>query len=135
MEEVMSPLTFDQRQLQNLGQLISSGGYTEVHGMLRASLERLITFWPAEGGALLYHAPHSEVIRIEHGKLDAEGGRMIDEAREAFVRRDEGGEPAIGSFALDDDRQLLELPLQSNQQTVGLLHLVVREGEHDRPAV
>jgi signal transduction histidine kinase len=131
----MSRLALDQRQLQHLGQLISSGGYTEVHGMLRASLERLITFWPAQAGALLYHAPHSEVIRIEHGKLDAEAARLIAEAREAFVRRDEGGEPAVGSYALDDDRQLFELPLQSNHQTVGLLHLVVRDEDSDRPTV
>jgi signal transduction histidine kinase len=131
----MASLTFDQRQLQTLGQLISAGGYTDVHGMLQSSIERLITFWPAQGGALIYHAPHGEIVRIEYGQIGAEASRMIAEAREAFVRREEGQEPAIGSYALDDDRQLLELPLQSNQQNVGMLHLVVREGESDRPVV
>ncbi|MDZ4719544.1 MAG: GAF domain-containing sensor histidine kinase [Roseiflexaceae bacterium] len=131
----MSSLTFDQRQLQTLGQLISSGGYTDVNGMLQSSIDRLVTFWPAEGGALIYHAPHGEVIRLEHGQIGAEASRMIMEAREAFVRREEGQEPAVGSYALDDDRQLLELPLQSNHQIVGMLHLVVRDGEISRPSV
>jgi signal transduction histidine kinase len=130
----MSSLTFDQRQLQTLGQLISSGGYTDVYGMLQSSIERLVTFWPAEGGALIYHAPHGEVVRLEHGRIGAEASRMIMEAREAFVRREEGQEPAVGSYALDDDRQLLELSLQSNHQIVGMLHLVVRDGEISRPA-
>jgi signal transduction histidine kinase len=131
----MSPVTFDQRQLQTLGQLISAGGHTDVQGMLQSSLERLITFWPALGGALIYHAPHGELVRLEHGNLDAEASRMIMEAREAFVRRTERNDPGVGSFALDDDRQLLELSLQSSQQIVGLLHLVVQEGESDRPRV
>jgi signal transduction histidine kinase len=131
----MSTVTFDQRQLQTLGQLISAGGHTDVQSMLQSSLERLITFWPALGGALIYHTPHGEMVRLEVGKLDAEASRMIMEAREAFVRRTERNEPVVGSYALDDDRQLLELSLQSSQQIVGLLHLVVNEGENDRPRV
>lgn len=130
----MAPLTFDQRQLQTLGQLISAGGHADVHAMLETSLERLVAFWPAEGGALIYHAPHGETILLEQGKIDAEAGRLIGEAREAFSRREEGSEPAIGSYALDDDRQLIELPIQSDKKSVGLLHLVVREGESASPA-
>jgi signal transduction histidine kinase len=103
--------------------------------MLYASLGRLTAFWPAQGGALLYQAPQGELIRLEQGEISAEASRLIAEAREAFARREEGSEPTIGSYALDDDRQLIELPLQSDQQSVGLLHLVVREGEAVRPAI
>ncbi|NWG20450.1 MAG: GAF domain-containing sensor histidine kinase [Chloroflexi bacterium] len=130
----MAQLLMDQRQLQTLGQLISAGGHQDVQGLLQASLERLVAFWPARGGALLYHAPHGEVIRLQHGVIDAEAGAMIAEAREAFARREEGREPAIGYYALDDERKLLELPLQSGHHAVGLLHLVVLESEAERPS-
>jgi len=131
----MAPLTLDQRQLQTLGQLLTAGGHHDVRGLLEASLERLVAFWPAQGGALLYHAPHGEVIALECGRLDSGAGKLIAEAREAFSRRQEGSEPAIGYYALNDDRELMELPLQSGTQAVGLLHLVVREGEVERAAV
>src|SRR5687767_13527554 len=123
----MPAMTIDQRQLQTLAQLLSAGGHQDVPGMLRASLERLVAFWPAQAGALIYQAPHGELIVLEHGQLDQEAERMIAEAREAFARRTEGGEPAIGYYVLDEDRQLMELSLRSGSQTVGLLHLVVRE--------
>jgi signal transduction histidine kinase len=123
----MSNATFDPRQLQTLSQLISAGGYTDVQRMLQASLERLVAIWPAQGGALLYQAPHRSLIRLEHGNLDREASKLIEEAREAFERRADGSEPSIGSYALDDDRTLLELPLQSSKQAVGMLHLVVHE--------
>lgn len=128
----MPSLTIDQRQLQTLAQLLSAGGHHDVRGLLEASLERLVAFWPAQGGALLYQAPHGEMITLEYGRLDVEAGRLIAEAREAFSRREEGSEPSIGYYALDDDRELMELPLQSGNQAVGLLHLVVREGEVER---
>lgn len=131
----MSPLTLDQNQLQTLGQLLSAGGHSDVHGLLQSSLERLVAFWPAQGGALLYQAPHGELIRLEQGRLSAEASRMVVEAREAFARREEGTEPSIGYYTMDDDRQLLELPLQSDHQTVGLLHLIVHESETDRQTV
>lgn len=130
----MSPSSIDQRQLQTLGQLISAGGHHDVPSLLRGSLERLITFWPAQAGTLIYQAPHGELVILEHGILDAEAERTIHEARETFARRAEGSEPAIGYFALDDDRELVELSLRSNNQTVGLVHLVVREGEEAHPA-
>ena len=131
----MSTTTIDQRQLQTLGQLLSAGGHSDVNTMLEASLGRLMAFWPALGGALLYQTPHGEVIRLQQGEISADDSRMIAEAREAFSRREEGSEPSIGSYALDDERQLLELPLQSDKQSVGLLHLVVRENEAARPAI
>lgn len=131
----MQTLTPDQRQLQTLGQLISAGGHHDLPGLLRSSLERLVAFWPARAGALLYHHPHGDVIRLEHGPFDAEAARTLHEAREAFSRREEGSEPTIGSYALDDERKLLELPLQSGAQTVGLLHLVVLDADAERPTL
>jgi signal transduction histidine kinase len=128
----MPPTTLDTRQLQTLGQLISAGGHQDVPAMLRASLDRLVEFWPASAGALIYQSPHGEPIALEHGHLDADAARMIAEAREVFARRDEGTEPAIGYYALDDERQLMELSLRSGDQTVGLLHLVVRESDVER---
>jgi signal transduction histidine kinase len=125
----MPSLISNQRHLQTLGQLLIAGGHHDVRGLLASSLERLVTFWPALGGMLLYQAPTSELIVLEHGHLDREASRLIAEAREGFARREEGSEPAIGYYALDDDREIMELPLQSGMQTVGLLHLVVREGE------
>ena len=92
----MPPTTFDQRQLQTLGQLLSAGGHQDVTAMLRASLERLVAFWPADAGALIYQSPHGEQVAIEHDRLDPDAARLIAEAREAFARRDEGSEPAIG---------------------------------------
>ena len=131
----MPSLISNQRQLQTLGQLLIAGGHHDVRGLLAASLERLVTFWPALGGSLLYQAPDSELISLEHGHLDREASRLIAEAREGFTRREEGSEPAIGYYALDDDREIMELPLQSGVHTVGLLHLVVREGEQRTEAV
>lgn len=130
----MSPTITEQRQLQTLGQLISAGGHYDVSSLLRASLARLVAFWPAQAGALLYQAPHGELITLEHGTLNPEVVQTIVEARENFARRAEGSEPAIGYYALDDDRQLVELSLRGNNQTVGLLHLVVTEGEPDTTA-
>ncbi|WP_288089696.1 GAF domain-containing sensor histidine kinase [Roseiflexus sp.] len=130
----MAPLLVDQRQLQTLSQLISAGGHQDVHELLQASLERLVAFWPAQGGALLYHAPHGEVIRLHHGVIDSEAGALIAEARETFARREEGREPTIGYYTLDDERKLLELPLSTSSQTVGLLHLVVLDAETERPS-
>jgi signal transduction histidine kinase len=128
----MPPLTTEQRQLQTLGQLLSAGGHQDVPTMLRASLERLVAFWPAQAGALIYQSPHGEQLALEHGQLDADAARMIGEAREVFARRDEGADPAIGYYALDDDRQLMEITLRSGNQTVGMLHLVVRETDVER---
>ncbi|KPV51318.1 histidine kinase, partial [Kouleothrix aurantiaca] len=128
----MPPISTEQRQLHTLGQLLSAGGYQDVPAMLRASLERLVTFWPAQAGALLYQSPSNEQIAIEYGGLDADAARMIGEVREVFARRDESSDPAIGYYALDDDRQLMEISLRSANQTVGLLHLLVRERDVER---
>jgi signal transduction histidine kinase len=123
----MSAPTLEQRQIQTLTQLLSAAGNPDVPSLLRASLKRLISLWPAEAGALLYQSPQNEQITLEEGQLDAEAQRMIAEAREVFSRRNENSEPAIGSYTLDDERNLTELSLRSGDQTVGLLHLIVRE--------
>src|SRR5258706_1909614 len=135
MRFAMPSLISNQRQLQTLGQLLIAGGHHDVRGLLAASLERLVTFWPALGGSLRDQAPDNELIWLEHGHLDHEASRLIAEAREGFTRGEEGSEPAIGYYALADDREIMELPLQSGVQTVGLLHLVVREGEQRTEAV
>ncbi len=123
----MSSLSLDQRQLETLSQLLIAGGHQEVAGLLGASLERLIAFWPAQAGALLYITPHGETVRLTRGPLDAEARMLIEQARTGFVRRDDGSEPAIGYYALENGHDLLELPLRSGGQGVGLLHLVVAE--------
>jgi signal transduction histidine kinase len=121
----MSPLTLDQVQLQTLSQLLAAGGHHEVSELLKASLERLVAFWPAHAGALLYLSPHGEVVRLEHGPLDQEARTLIEQARTSFARRDDGSEPAVGYYSLEGGYDLLELSLQSHNEGVGLVHLVV----------
>jgi len=121
----MSPIAINQRQLETLSQLLIAGGHHDVSELLSASLERLVSFWPAQAGALLYVPPYAETVRLTHGPLDDEGRTLIEQARQGFMRRDEGGEPIVGSYSLEGGRDLIELPLQSGGQGVGLLHLVV----------
>ncbi|ACL25682.1 GAF domain-containing sensor histidine kinase [Chloroflexus aggregans] len=121
----MPPLAINQRQLETLSQLLIAGGHHEVPDLLQASLDRLIAFWPAQAGALLYISPYGETIKVTRGQLDAETNSLIEQAREGFARRDDNGEPIVGSYSIDDSRDLIELPLQSGGQGVGLLHLVV----------
>lgn len=124
----------EQRQVQTLGQMISAGGHHDLHTLLRTSLERIVTFWPAEAGSLLYQGPHAESLRIDYGTLDRETSRLLTEARESFARRDGAHEPTVGSYVLDQERKLVELPLRSEGQTVGLLHLVVHDSDVARPS-
>lgn len=121
----MPPLAINQRQLETLSQLLIAGGHHEVADLLQASLERLIAFWPAQAGALLYISPYGETTKVTRGQLDAETLSLIEQARDGFARRDDSGEPIVGSYSIDDSRDLIELPLQSGGQGVGLLHLVV----------
>ncbi len=130
----MSPLTLDSRQLETLSQLLVAGGYHDVIELLQASLERLVAFWPAQAGMLIYHTPHGEVVRLEYGPLDLEARTLIEQARTDSTRRDSGNEPTIGYYSLEDGRELLELPLQSSGQSVGLLHLVVTETSLEKQA-
>ncbi len=123
----MSPLTIDQRQLETLSQLLIAGGHQDVEELLAASLERLASFWPAQAGALIYLTPYNEIVRLAYGSIDSETLSIIEQARSGFSRRAEGGEPIIGYYTLGGGRDLLELPLQSAGQGVGLLHLVVSE--------
>jgi signal transduction histidine kinase len=123
----MSPLTIDQRQLETLSQLLIAGGHQDVEELLSASLERLVNFWPAQAGALIYLTPYNETVRLTHGPIDKETLSLIEQARSGFTRRTEGREPIVGYYTLGAGRDLLELPLQSSSQGVGLLHLVVSE--------
>ncbi|NJO84667.1 MAG: GAF domain-containing protein, partial [Blastochloris sp.] len=132
----MSPLTLDQAQLQTLSQMLAAGGHHDVTELLSESLARMVDFWPAQAGALLYIGlpPHGEVVRLEHGPLNSEARTLIEQACTTFSRRVSGGEPTIGYYSLEGGYDLLELPLQSSNQGVGLLHLVVPEtnAEKDR---
>jgi signal transduction histidine kinase len=121
----MSPIAINQRQLETLSQLLIAGGHHDVSELLSASLERLVSFWPAQSGSLLYVTPYGETVRLSHGPLDDEARTLVEQARQGFIRRDDGGEPIVGSYSLEAGRDLIELPLQSGGQGVGLLHLVV----------
>jgi signal transduction histidine kinase len=121
----MSPIAINQRQLETLSQLLIAGGHHSVSELLQASLERLVTSWPAQAGALLYVTPYGETVTLVHGPLDEEARTLIDQARQGFARRENGSEPIVGSYSLEDELDLIELPLQSGGQGVGLLHLVV----------
>ncbi len=124
----MSPLTLDQGQLETLSQFLAAGGHQDLPELLHASLERLIAFWPAQAGALLYTSPHGEIVHVEHGPISDEARTMIEQARTSFGRGDRGGEPAIGYYSLEETGyDLLELPLHGSGHNVGLLHLVVAE--------
>ena len=125
----MSPIAINQRQLETLSQLLIAGGHHDVSGLLSASLERLVAFWPAQAGALLYITPYGETVRLIQGSLDSETRTLIEQARSGFIRRDDGTEPMLGSYSLEGNRDLIELPLQSGGQGVGLLHLVVNGQE------
>lgn len=133
----MSPIAINQRHLETLSQLLIAGGHHGVSELLAASLERLVSFWPASAGALLYVTPYGETVRLTHGPLDEEARTLIEQARHGFGRRDDGSEPIVGSYSLDDGRDLIELPLQSGGQGVGLLHLVVdgQDGQDRRAHV
>lgn len=128
----MSPLTLDQVQLETLSQLLAAGGQRDVVSLLATSLERLVAFWPAQAGALLYHSPHGDLVRLEHGPLSSEARTLIEQARTSFARRDEGREPTIGYYSLESGYDVLELPLQASNEGVGLLHLVVAETATDK---
>ncbi|RRR73839.1 MAG: GAF domain-containing protein [Candidatus Viridilinea halotolerans] len=125
----MSPIAINQRQLETLSQLLIAGGHHGVSELLSASLERLVSFWPARAGALLYVTPYAEMVRLSFGPLEDEARTLVEQARQGFTRRVNGSEPIIGSYALDDGRALIELPLQSGGQGVGLLHLVIEAPE------
>jgi signal transduction histidine kinase len=123
----MSSSTLEQTQLETLSQLIMAGGHQDVADLLKSSLQRLVEFWPARAGALLYLSPSTETVCVEDGPLSQEARTMIEQARTGYQRRDDGEEPTIGYYSLEGGKDLLELPLQSSGQGVGLLHLVVDE--------
>jgi signal transduction histidine kinase len=125
-------LTLDQRQLETLSQLLTAGGHHDVAELLGTALERLVAFWPAQAGALIYHTPHGDAVRLERGPLDDETRALIEQARSGFGRRADGSKPTVGYYTLGDGRDVLELPLQSSGQGVGLLHLIVQDQPADK---
>lgn len=123
----MTQSTLEQAHLETLSQLLAAGGHQDVANLLKTSLERLVAFWPAQAGALLYLTPQGEVVRLEHGPLNYEARTLIQQARTGFERRDDNDEPTIGYYAMEGGHNLLELPLQGSNQGVGLVHLVVAD--------
>jgi len=120
-------LTLDQRQLETLSQLLTAGGHQDVVSLLTDSLGRLVAFWPAQAGALIYQTPHGELVRLESGPLDSAAATLIEQARSGFIRHTDNTKPSVGYYTLEDGRDILELPLQSSGKDVGLLHLVTNE--------
>ena len=131
---IMSPITIDQRQLDTLSQLLIAGGHQDVEQLMAASLEHLVSFWPAQAGALLYMTPYGDMVRLSHGPFDSEALNLVEQARSGFGRRSKSGDPLVGYYTLGDGRDLIELPLQSGGQGVGLLHLVIGEQAPLEPA-
>jgi signal transduction histidine kinase len=125
-------LTLDQRQLETLSQLLTAGGHQDVVELLNESLGRLVAFWPAQAGALIYQTPHGELVRLQRGPLDDGAATLIDQARSGFIRHTDNTKPSVGYYTLGDGRDILELPLQSGGKGVGLLHLVVSESGTDK---
>lgn len=123
----MSAVALDQTQLETLSQLLTAGGHKDVEELLNASLERLVEFWPARAGALLYISPHGETVTFSHGPLSHEAHTLIEQARSGYQRREKGKEPAIGYYTLEGGEDLIELLLHNSNQGVGLLHLVVED--------
>lgn len=127
-------LTLDQRQLETLSQLLMAGGHQDVVELLGESLGRLVAFWPAQAGALIYQTPHGELVRLERGPLDEAAATLIDQARSGFFRHTDNTKHSVGYYTLGDNRDVLELPLQSSGKGVGLLHLVINESAVEKGA-
>ncbi|NJP06118.1 MAG: GAF domain-containing sensor histidine kinase [Chloroflexaceae bacterium] len=123
----MATVTLDHIQLETLSQLLVAGGHHDISELLEESLRRLISFWPARAGALLYVSPQSDMVHLEHGPLNQEARTLIEQARTGFIRREDGSEPTVGYYSLEGGYDLLEMPLQGGGEGVGLLHLVVVE--------
>lgn len=120
----MPTITLDAQRWQTFSQLLTATNYQDPRDLLYSFLLRLIEFWPAQGGALLYIDPFNTTITLEHGSYSDEGRVMIEQARSVFERSN-GTEQDLGVYGLDDDVALVELTLRSGEAEVGLLHLVV----------
>ncbi|HYF61421.1 MAG TPA: GAF domain-containing protein, partial [Herpetosiphonaceae bacterium] len=120
----MPTITLDAQRWSTFSQLLTDTSYQDPRELLQSFLARLIEFWPARGGAVMYVDPFNTRMALEHGALSAEGREMIEQACSVFERTD-GGEQDLGVYGIDDDEALVELTLRSGDAEVGLLHLIV----------
>ena len=121
----MSFIGISQRQREFLTWLLSTEEHQSIETLLNAVLERLIHAWPAQAGRLFYISPYSEAVGLTCGEPEAEVGTLTERAYQSFTRHPDQSEPIISSYALADSHLLIELPLKSGDQGVGLLHLIV----------
>ncbi|KPL81167.1 GAF domain-containing sensor histidine kinase [Herpetosiphon geysericola] len=120
----MPSITLDAQRWQTFSQLLTATAYQNPQALLESFLQRLIEFWPAQAGALLYIDPMNAPFSLEHGELPADGHEMIEQARSVFERTT-GGEQDLGVYGINDELALVELTLRSGDAEVGLLHLIV----------
>ncbi|MBM7844053.1 GAF domain-containing sensor histidine kinase [Herpetosiphon giganteus] len=120
----MPSITLDAQRWQTFSQLLTATAYQNPQALLESFLQRLIEFWPAQAGALLYIDPMNAPFSLEHGALPADGYEMIEQARSVFERTT-GGEQDLGVYGINDELALVELTLRSGDAEVGLLHLIV----------
>lgn len=120
----MPSITLDAQRWQTFSQLLTATAYQNPQDLLDSFLQRLIEFWPAQAGALLYIDPLNAPFSLEHGELPADGHEMIEQARSVFERTT-GGEQDLGVYGINDELALVELTLRSGDDEVGLLHLIV----------
>lgn len=120
----MPSITLDAQRWQTFSQLLTATAYQNPQDLLDSFLQRLIEFWPAQAGALLYIDPLNVPFSLEHGELPADGHEMIEQARSVFERTT-GGEQDLGVYGINDELSLVELTLRSGDDEVGLLHLIV----------
>ncbi|ABX06411.1 MAG TPA: histidine kinase [Herpetosiphon sp.] len=120
----MPSITLDAQRWQTFSQLLTATAYQNPQDLLDSFLQRLIEFWPAQAGALLYIDPLNVPFSLEHGELPADGHEMIEQARSVFERTT-GGEQDLGVYGINDELALVELTLRSGDDEVGLLHLIV----------
>ncbi len=121
----MSFIGISRRQREFLSWLLSTEEYQSIETLLKAVLERLIYAWPGQAGRLFYISPYGEAVGLTCGEPEAEVGRLTERTYQSFTRHTDQSEPIVSSYALTDSHLLIELPLKSGDQGVGLLHLIV----------
>ncbi|HEY1014430.1 MAG TPA: GAF domain-containing sensor histidine kinase, partial [Herpetosiphonaceae bacterium] len=127
----MPTITLDANRWQAFSQMLTADTYQDVGELLQAFLARLVEFWPAQSGALLYVDPFGLPTTLEIGQLSADSREMISQARSVFERA-AASEQELGVYGIDEQRALVELTLRSGDAEVGLLHLQVSP-EHVTP--
>jgi signal transduction histidine kinase len=115
-----------QRQLAAFGHILGLSSHTNVDALLRESLAWLTDFAQARAGAMCYHSSQGEPALLQHGQLSEAALVAVAGAQRAFSRRP-WPEPSAG-YRLVGGEELLELPLLSGGEAVGLLHLLLGDG-------